>query len=89
MKTNIVYTNEFTGEVFTDKRKCEQAEKESKKKFIDELIEDIELIKNICNSRNYCEDCPFADNGNDCVVDTFPFTDHYLDIIRNLQKIND
>lgn len=86
MKTNITYINEFTGEVFTDKRKCEQAEVESKKKFIDGLIEDIELIKDICNSKNYCENCPFADGSGDCVADAF--TDKYLEIVRNLQRIN-
>ena len=87
MKASITYTNEFTGEVFTDKRKCEQAETESKKKFIDELIENIELIKDICNSHPYCEDCPFADGSGDCVAD--PFTDKYLEIVRSLQRIND
>lgn len=84
MKTNTIYTNEFTGEVFTDKKKCEQAEKESKKKFIGGLIEDIRLLKDICNSHDYCGDCPF--NCGDCIVN--PFTEHYLDIIQILQTNN-
>ena len=87
MTTKTTYTNEFTGEVFTDKKKCEQAEAESKKKFIDGLTEEIELIKDICNSRNYCEDCPFTNGSGDCVTEAF--TDKYLEIIRSLQKIND
>lgn len=87
MKTSVTYTNEFTGEVFTDKRKCEQAEAESKTAFINELIENINLIKDICNSKNYCEDCPFADGSGDCVAD--PFTDEYLNIVHSLQRIND
>ena len=86
MTINTTYTNEFTGEMFTDKRKCEQAEKESKKKFIDGLIEEIELIKDICNSHDYCKECPLADDNDDCAAT--PFTDHYLEIMRNLQKIN-
>jgi hypothetical protein len=86
MTTNTTYMNEFTGEVFTDKRKCEQAEAESKKDFINNLIEDIELIKDICNSHSYCENCPLANDNDDCVA--APFTDHYLDIIHNLQRIN-
>lgn len=86
MKTSITYTNEFTGEVFTDKRKCEQAEAESKTDFINKLIEDIELIKDICNTHDYCENCPFADGSGDCIADAF--TDKYLEIVRNLQRIN-
>lgn len=85
MTANTVYTNEFTGEEFTDKEKCEQAEKESKKKFIDGLIEEMELIKDICNSHNYCDGCPF--NNGDCIVCTF--ADNYLDIVNGLQGIND
>ena len=72
--------------MFTDKQKCEQAETESKKKFIDGLIEDIELIKDICNKHHYCDDCPFADGSGDCVADAF--TDKYLEIVRNLHRIN-
>jgi hypothetical protein len=84
MKTNRTFTNEFTGEVFTDRRKCEQAEAENKKNFINKLIEDIELIKDICNSHDYCEDCPFNCNEErDCAVS--PFADNYLNIIRSLQ----
>ena len=86
MKTSITYTNEFTGEVFTDKRKCEQAEVESRTDFINKLIGSMELIKDICNSKNYCEDCPF-DRYGDCVVE--PFTDKYLEIVQGLQGIND
>jgi hypothetical protein len=86
MKTSTTYMNEFTGEVFTDKRKCEQAEAESKKKFIDGLIEEVELVKDICNSHDYCKDCPLADDNDDCATNAF--TDKYLDIIHNLQRIN-
>jgi hypothetical protein len=86
MKTSTTYTNEFTGEVFTDKRKCEQAEVESITVFVNTLIEEAELVKDICNSHDYCKDCPLADDNDDCAV--APFTDHYLDIIRNLQRIN-
>ena len=86
MKISTTYTNEFTGEVFTDEKKCEQAEAESKKDFINNLIADMELIKDICNSHNYCEGCPFADGSGDCVADAF--TDKYLEIVRNLQEIN-
>jgi hypothetical protein len=85
MKTSTTYINEFTGEVFTDNGKCEQAENESKKKFIDELIENIELIKDICNTHDYCDNCPFDCDG-DCIVELF--TDKYLEIVHNLQRIN-
>jgi hypothetical protein len=87
MKTSTTYMNEFTGEVFTDKRKCEQAEAESKKDFVNNLIADIELIKDICNSHPYCENCPFSDGSGDCIADAF--TDKYFEIVRNLQRIND
>ena len=85
MKVSTTYTNEFTGEVFTDEKKCEQAEVESKNDFINELIANIELIKDICNSHNYCDGCPF--NNGDCMVCVF--TDRYLDIISGLRGIND
>ena len=45
MRTLTTYINEFTGEILTDKKKCEQAEKESKIQFRDELIENINLKK--------------------------------------------
>lgn len=85
MKTSTTYTNEFTGEVFTDKKKCEQSEKESKKYFIVELMGQMDSIKDICNSHAYCEDCPF--NNGDCMVCTL--TDKYLDIVNGLRGIND
>ena len=87
MKISTTYTNEFTGEVFTDKEKCEQAEKESKKYFIIELMGQIDTIKDICNSHNYCDECPFFDNVDDCTVDIF--TEKYLDIVSNLRKNNE
>ena len=85
MKISTTYTNEFTGEVFTDRGKCEQAERESKVDFINSLIGDMELIKNICNSHNYCDDCPFEHVG--CLVSTF--ANKYIEIVRGLQEIND
>jgi hypothetical protein len=72
--------------VFTDKRKCEQAEKESKIQFIKELMGQMDLIKDICNSKNYCEDCPFNDNRGNCKVSIL--ADNYLDIVNGLQGIN-
>jgi hypothetical protein len=83
MKTSTTYTNEFTGEVFTDKRKCEQAEIESKKYFIVELMGQLDTIKDICNTHNYCDDCPFNRNG-DCIVQLL--TDRYLEIVAGLRS---
>lgn len=85
MRLNATYTNEFTGEVFTDREKCKQAEEESKKGFINNLIADMDLIKDICNSHNYCDGCPF--NNGDCMVCSL--TDNYLNIVNGLQGIND
>lgn len=85
MRANMTYTNEFTGEIFSDREECVKAEAESKKDFIKNLIADMELIKDICNAHAYCESCPFK-NG-DCMVCTF--ADNYLDIINGLQGIND
>ena len=85
MRANMTYTNEFTDEVFSDREDCVKAEKESKAEFIKGLIADMELIKGICNSHNYCESCPFEHG--ECIVCTF--TDNYLDIVRGLQGIND
>lgn len=85
MKANMTYTNEFTGEVFSDREECVKAEKESKAEFIKGLIADMELIKDICNSHNYCDGCPF--HNGDCIVCTF--ADNYLDIVNGLQGIND
>ena len=87
MKETITYTNEFTGEVFTDKAKCEKSEKESKKYFLVESMGRMDQIKDICNSHDYCENCPFATKDGDCMVNTL--TDNYLDIINGLQMIND
>lgn len=89
MKTNKTYTNEFTGEIFCDKGDCVRAETVSKIDFINKLTEDIELIKDICNSHNYCEECPFECGGDDgfCVVS--PLADKYLDIVSSLRRIND
>ena len=90
MKIERTFTNEFTGEVFTDREKCEKAEAESRKYFIVELMGQLDTIKDICNSKNYCDDCPFNQNG-DCIVQLF--TDQYLEIVAGLhsglQKIND
>ena len=83
MKKTITYTNEFTGEVFTDKEKCERAEKESKKYFLVELMAQMDSLKDICNSKIFCSDCPFY-NG-DCKVSIF--TDNYLDIVNGLHEI--
>lgn len=85
MKINTIYTNEFTGEVFSDKDECTKSEARSKTSFINNLIADMKLIKDICNLHNYCEDCPF-NNGN-CMVVTF--SNNYLDIVNGLQGIND
>ena len=89
MKEIITYINEFTGEVFTDRKKCEQAEKESKIQFRDELIENINLIKDICNHTGYCADCPFSslEDGEDIECLVSPFVDDYLSTVRNLSKI--
>lgn len=81
----MTYTNEFTGEIFSDREECVKAEKESKKDFIKGLLADMELIKDICNSHNYCDSCPF--NNGDCIVCTF--ADNYLDIVNGLRGIND
>ena len=83
MKTSTTYTNEFTGEVFTDKEKCERAEAESRKYFIVELMGQLDTIKDICNTHNYCDDCPFNRNG-DCIVQ--PLTDRYLEIVAGLRS---
>lgn len=86
MRTNATYTNEFTGEVFSDKNDCMKSEARSKTAFITKLIEDMELIKDICNSHDYCEGCPFDNNGEDaCAVN--PLADNYLNIVRRLQAI--
>lgn len=76
------FTNEFTGEVFTDENECIKVEKESKKNFIQNLIAKMDLIKDICNSHTYCENCPF--NNVDCIVSAF--TDNYLNIVHDLQN---
>ena len=47
----------------------------------------MDQIKDICNSHDYCENCPFATKDGDCMVNTL--TDNYLDIINGLQMIND
>ena len=85
MRANMTYTNEFTGEIFSDREECVKAEKESKKDFIKGLLADMELIKDICNSHNYCDSCLF--NNGDCIVCTF--ADNYLDIVNGLRGIND
>lgn len=85
MRTNATYTNEFTGEIFSDRNDCERAEKGSKEEFIKNLIADMDLIKDICNSHNYCDGCPF--NNGDCMV--CAFTVEYLNIVNGLRGIND
>jgi hypothetical protein len=87
MKTNATYINEFTGEVFSDKTDCIKSEARSKTSFITNLITDMDLIKDICNSHDYCDSCPFASENVDCTVSIL--TDKYLDIINNLQEVND
>ncbi len=87
MRANMTYTNEFTGEVFSDREDCVKAEAESKKDFIKNLIADLDLIKDICNSHNYCDSCPFADGSGYCIADVF--ADNYLDIVNGLRGIND
>ena len=34
MRANMTYTNEFTGEIFSEREDCVKAERESKKDFI-------------------------------------------------------
>lgn len=90
MKIRTTYTNEFTGEVFTDREKCEWAERESKTDFINKLIGDMDLIKDICNNASCCSKCPFSfydeeDGDIHCLVSLF--TDKYLDIVHDLNKI--
>ena len=89
MRINTTYTNEFTGEVFTDMKKCEQAEKESKKYFIVELMGQLDTIKDICNNSLRCEYCPlsFNNEAGDPICSVSPFVDNYLDIVAKLHKV--
>lgn len=83
MKKTITYTNEFTGEIFTDKEKCKQAEKESKKYFLVDLMGQIDRLKDICNSKKYCSECPFFNES--CKISIL--ADNYLDIVQGLHEI--
>lgn len=89
MRTLTTYINEFTGEVFTDKKKCEQAERESKIQFRDGLIENINLMKDICNNHGLCSECPFSyqEEGEDIECLVSPFVDEYLSTVHNLSQI--
>lgn len=84
MKIEQTFTNEFTGEVFTDKEKCLRSEKESKKYFVVELMAQMDSIKDICNNHALCSGCPFGAMG-DCKVGVF--ADEYLCIVSRLRDI--